>query len=118
MKNFGKLLLMAAIMMLIALKGQSQTNTAPTKDQDVKQTSATTAPGNFVDKDKNGVCDNFEARSANGQGRNYVDKDGDGICDNRANAGKKSQNNCRNGQGNQNRHGQGRGHGCGNYCRR
>jgi len=40
---------------------------------------------NFVDKDKNGVCDNqknVKARSANG--RNFVDANADGVCDNQS----------------------------------
>lgn len=51
---------------------------------------------NFVDKDGDGICDNYA-----GGGRNFVDKDGDGICDNYAD-GKCPQNGAgrkRNGQG-------------------
>jgi hypothetical protein len=117
MKNFGKLMLITAIMMLTAFHSQSQTSKSQVSQSDQKQTT-TSNPGTFVDKDNNGVCDNFEARSGNGHGRNYIDKDGDGICDNRANVGKKAGNNCRNGLGNQHRQGQGRGRGCGNCCRR
>ncbi|OQC36695.1 MAG: hypothetical protein BWX63_01695 [Bacteroidetes bacterium ADurb.Bin041] len=48
----------------------------------------------FVDKNNNGICDNFEdgtrprrgqgrnARGVNAKGRFFVDKDNDGICDN------------------------------------
>lgn len=118
MKNIWKLLLAAAIMTLIALTGQSQTNTVQTKQQDQKQTSANPATGTFVDKNNNGVCDNYESRSGTGHGANFVDKNGDGTCDNRANAGNKPGNKCRNRQGNQYRHGQGQGGGCGNCCRR
>jgi len=54
--------------------------------------------GNFVDADKNGVCDNYESGTAgqgrgpgkgagfrNGKGRqaNFVDADNNGICDRR-----------------------------------
>lgn len=116
MKNFEKLLLIAAIMLLVALKGQSQTNTVQPKLQVEKQSSANPAPGNFTDKDNNGVCDNFE--SGRGRGANFIDRNNDGICDNRASLGKKSGNDCRNGQGNQYRHGHGQGRRCGNCCRR
>lgn len=47
--------------------------------------SQSTNGRNFVDKDKNGVCDNqknVKARSANG--RNFVDANADGVCDNQA----------------------------------
>jgi len=117
MKNIGKLILAVAVVMIFAIRLNAQNADSPNQPAQ-KQKEVNSASGNFVDKDKNGVCDNFEARSGNGQGRNYVDKDGDGICDNRAKVGKTSGNTCRNGQSNQCRHGQGRGHGCGNYCRR
>lgn len=57
------------------------------------QTSAPAAtnvqPGRFVDENKNGICDNYEARPAQGrglgrgygQGRNFVDANKNGICD-------------------------------------
>ncbi len=117
MKNSSKLLLATAIMMLFAFQSNAQdANSAEQPTQ--KQKVANSASGNFVDKDNNGVCDNFEARQGNGHGKNYVDKNGDGICDNRANFGRKSGNTCKSGQGNQYRHGQGNGRGCGKYCKR
>ncbi|MGC9150589.1 MAG: hypothetical protein ACP5F6_02345 [Microbacter sp.] len=68
--------------------------------------------GSYVDNNKNGVCDNFEARHANGtvgrgqgygngrgggkglgrgqgHGPNYVDKNNNGICDYRETPTKK-----------------------------
>ena len=115
MKHIGKLILAMAIMMIFAVQSNAQ-NANSTNQPAQKQKAVNSTPGNFVDRDNNGVCDNFEARSGNGHGRNFVDKDGDGICDNRANVGKKAGNYCRNGQGNQYRHGQSKG--CGKYCRR
>ena len=103
-------------MMMMAFQAQSQNSDSKANQQDQKQTAANPAPGSFVDKDNNGVCDNFESRSGKGNGANFVDKNNDGICDNRANVGNKSGNKCRNGQGNQYRNGQGRGRG--NCCRR
>jgi len=121
MKNIGKLFLATAIVLIFNMQAQSQNSTAPVKQEDQQQNTANPANpahGTFVDKNNNGVCDNFESRSVNGRGANFVDKNGDGICDNRAYVGKKSANTCRNGQGNRHRHGQGQGHGRGNCCRR
>jgi len=115
MKNIGKLFLATALTMIFAVQANAQSN-ATANQPAQKQKAVNSASGNFVDKDNNGVCDNFESRSGNGQGANFVDKNGDGICDNRANVGKKAGNNCRNGQGNQYRNGQGQGRG--NCCRR
>ncbi len=39
---------------------------------------------NYVDKNKDGVCDNFTPRQNKSEsGRNFKDADGDGLCDNR-----------------------------------
>lgn len=136
MKNIGKLILTTAIIMIFAIQVKSQNTTTQAKPAVQEQTAVTTTPGtfidknnngvcdnfetrsgkgrggNFVDKDNNGICDNFEARPANSKGPNFVDKNGDGICDNRPNVGKKAGRG--NGQGNQYRNGQCRGGGrCG-----
>jgi hypothetical protein len=122
MKNIGRLFLVSAILMIFGLQVQSQNNTTTAKQQDQQKTTVNPTCGTIVDNNKNVICDNFESRSAKGQGANFVDKDGDGICDNRANTGSKSANTCRNGLGNQYRHGQGQGkgqgRGYGNCCRR
>ena len=39
---------------------------------------------NFVDVDRNGICDNYEI---GGNGQWFVDMNGDGVCDNRSSAG-------------------------------
>lgn len=38
---------------------------------------------NFVDADRNGICDNY---GTCGNGQWFVDMNGDGVCDNRSNA--------------------------------
>ena len=63
---------------------------------------------NYVDKDKNGVCDNRTVSKGNsGSGRNFTDANNDGVCDNRQGAGKgkgkgcgQKQQGCRNRGGN------------------
>ena len=140
MKNHVKLFLATAIMMIIAIQVQSQNSTPADKKQNQQKDTTVMQRGtfvdknnngicdnfearsnnrrgaNFVDKNGNGVCDNFEARSNNRHGANFVDKNGDGICDHRATVGKNQPNSPGNGQGNQYRRGQCRGHG--NCCRR
>ena len=75
---------------------------------------------NFVDKNNNGICDNYESKVKTGKCSNFVDKDGDGICDNKGknckNANckgnckgqfKENANGCGNGCGFRHRHGNG-----------
>ena len=117
MKNIGKLILATAIMMIFAVQSNAQNSNSANQPAQ-KQNAVNSASGNFVDKDNNGVCDNFVSRSGNWHGPNFIDKNVDVICDNRANVGKKAGNKCRNGQVNQHRNGYGQGHGTGNCCRR
>jgi len=117
MKNSGKLILAIVIILTFAFQSNAQ-STKATNQSTQKQTEVNSTPGNYVDKDNNGVCDNLGTRSGKGRGPNFVDKDGDGICDHRASVGKNSGNKCRNGQGYQYRNGRGQGKGCGKYCRR
>lgn len=85
--------------------------TAQNQDQDNKEKATTTSKGPaFVDKDNNGICDNFEngtpgnpnatgkqrlldgsgrgrgmgcgMRNGRGGGGNFVDADNNGVCDN------------------------------------
>ena len=122
MKNKLKLFLATAIVMTFAIQVQSQNTKPQAKPAVQEQTTVNPAPGTFIDKNNNGICDNFELRSDKGRGANFVDKNNDGICDNRVNVGKKNANTCRKGQGNQYRQGQGKrngqGMGRGNCCRR
>lgn len=87
-------------------------NTEPEK-KPVK--AATTNGKNFTDNNKNGVCDQFEARQVTGHGKNFTDKNGDGVCDNRGNGNKGNGNCCGAGPGNGNccGKGAGQGNGCG-----
>jgi len=74
--------------------------------------------GVYIDKDKNGVCDNFESGRKIGRGRNFVDTNGDSICDNRGSNWKNGNgrgNNRQCGYRNCRRGNHGKGHG---YCRR
>jgi hypothetical protein len=53
----------------------------------IGQTAATGK--NYVDKDKNGICDNRTVSKSNsGSGRNFTDANKDGVCDNRQGVGK------------------------------
>jgi hypothetical protein len=110
MKNIGKLFMAIAITMFFAVQANAQ-NTAGTNQSTKKQTAGNSTYGNFVDKDNNGVCDNFGTRAGKGRSANFIDKNNDGICDNRANVGNKSGKPCKNGKGNQYRNGQGKGQG-------
>ena len=94
--------------MIFFVASQAISQSAPTlpidKNQKDKQKLKTNAPGKFVDSNKDGVCDNYQARMKNGHGPNFVDKNGDGICENQENAGQKEPKGC--GMGHQHRHGQ------------
>ena len=105
MKTVKRLTVLLAVLLFASYQGFSQNTTSTQKDA---QPQAKVTPGKFVDANKDGVCDNYQAKVNTGRGANFVDKNGDGICDNRGNAGK--------GQGNRNGCGIGyqRGHGnCG-----
>lgn len=95
-----------AMILFVAVQAISQS--APTlpidKNQKDKQKMQTNVSGKFVDSNKDGVCDNYQARMKNGQGASFVDKNGDGICDNQENAGQEKPKGC--GMGHQHRHGQ------------
>ena len=109
MKTLKRITVLMAIMSFIWLQSFAQNVSASSEKQNLQgsQTSTNLTPGKFVDNNKDGVCDNYQARVKNSQGRNFVDKNGDGICDNRQNAGKGQGNGncCGNGYGYQHRHG-------------
>jgi len=113
MRTLSGILFFTAIFAFFATRGFSQTPSS--SDIQKKETSASVTPGKFIDKNNNGVCDNFEARNKNGKGANFVDKDGDGKCDNRQNvaSGKGNGNCCGKGKGHGYCCGQGNGKGCG-----
>ena len=86
------------------------------KDAKASQTMNSPAPGKFVDNNKDGICDNHQAKMKNGNGKctNFVDKNGDGICDNKATCqGKGNPNGCGMGCGQK---GQGKGNCGGGGC--
>jgi hypothetical protein len=118
MKTLKRITVAIAIMSFIAFQGYSQNASISDKQKESKTSQTTTkaTPGKFVDKNKDGVCDNYQARMKNGRGANFVDKNGDGICDNRQNVrqGKGNPNGC--GMGYQHHHGQGQGNCCGGGC--
>ncbi|HNX42870.1 MAG TPA: hypothetical protein PLJ84_00400 [Bacteroidales bacterium] len=66
---------------------------------------------NFVDKNNDGVCDNYGSGRYQGRGANFIDSNKDGICDNRQGATGKWNSGCSMGNGNRHRHGNG--HCCG-----
>lgn len=75
MKTIGKLFLTAATMLLIAAFVQAQDNAPKNKTNPPRPA--------YVDKNNDGVCDNFVTGRPGGRGANFVDKNNDGICDNR-----------------------------------
>ena len=89
MKTLKRITVSIAIMSFIALQGFTQdvSTTKTQKNSGDLHSTAKATPGKFVDNNKDGVCDNYQARMKNDHGANFVDKNGDGICDNRQNAG-------------------------------
>lgn len=66
---------------------------------------------NFVDANKDGTCDNRGKRGNNVKGAAFTDKNNDGVCDNKGNRNRGNGNCYRNGQ-----KGNGNGNRCGNGC--
>ena len=78
----------AFAMMTVVAFGQNNQPAKATNKVQTEKVQSQKGP-NFVDKNKNGICDNFENgnRPARGQGKNsqgakFVDKNKDGVCDN------------------------------------
>lgn len=113
MRTLSRILFVTALFAFFTSQGFSQASSS--SDLQKKEVTAGVTPGKFVDNNKNGVCDNFEARGTNGKGANFVDKNGDGKCDNRQNAAncKGKGNCCGKGYGYKNNQGKGNGYGCG-----
>jgi hypothetical protein len=116
MKTLKRITALMAILSLIGFLAFSQNVPASSNNQNFQgaQPSTNLTSGKFVDNNKDGVCDNYQARVKNSHGRNFVDKNGDGNCDNRQNAGKGQGNPKGCGMGYQHRHGQGKDNCCGN----
>jgi hypothetical protein len=68
--------------------------------------------GDFVDKNKDGVCDNINTQ--NRGGRNFVDKNNDGTCDNHQTLASNDNTSVRNGKCDGTGKGNGYGYGCRN----
>lgn len=113
MKTASRILMTFSILVFFAGMTFSQVaSTAIPAKTSTKST--TTAPGKFVDTNKDGTCDKHEAKGC-AQGKNFVDKNGDGKCDNCGGTGKCNGTGCGKGQGKGNCCGQGQnnGNGCG-----
>ena len=113
MRSLSGILIATAVFAFMTVNGFAQ-NTSSTSEQK-KETSTVTSQGNFIDKNNNGICDNFEARNGQGRGSGFTDKDGDGICDHRqdVNKGKGTRDCPGKGKGYGYRHGMGKGYCCG-----
>jgi len=112
MKTVSRILMTLTLVLFLSGITIAQKEATVKTDPKTTQTVKTT-PGKFVDANKNGVCDNFEARGQATKGANFIDKNGDGVCDNRGTMGKGQGkgNGC--GQGFRHRHGKGNGNCCG-----
>ena len=81
-----KLLLMSALILgIIFITGKSNAQTTQSPDKATKaQTTQTgqNTSGNFIDKNGDGVCDNFQNRGKQPNCAKFVDANGDGVCDN------------------------------------
>ncbi len=129
-------IVLAGFVIFTDIEAQDNTETkAKTKtEQNVDKSGNNQTPANrpnFVDKDGDGVCDNYtsgkygkgrgagkgKGRGNRGQNRpNFVDEDGDGVCDNFAD---RQQRHLRQGKGFGAGQGQGKGYGRGRgNCRR
>jgi hypothetical protein len=110
MKKVTAIIMTTAMAVIFSTQLYSQDQGTAKAGNDSQKTTqqAKSASGNFVDKNKNGVCDNFEARGNTGHGKNFVDKNGDGKCDN-------CQGDCK-GKGNGNCCGKGPGYQSGNQA--
>src|ERR1039457_4269 len=84
MKTLKGITVIVLLMSFMAFQGFSQNASTPvgTTNTGNSQTMTKTMRGNFVDNNKDGVCDNHQAKMVNGKCANWIDKNGDGICDN------------------------------------
>ena len=88
MKKLSLIIGMIIGVAFLAGSVNAQTTQAQDKTTKVKteQTNQKTQ-GNFVDKDGDGVCDNYQNKGKKGNCAKFVDENGDGICDNCAGNG-------------------------------
>ncbi|MBN1199363.1 MAG: hypothetical protein JXA23_08425 [Bacteroidales bacterium] len=93
-------LLPALIFGIVFIAGQTLAQTTQSPEKSTKaqttQTTQTTqnTPGNFVDKNGDGICDNHQARGNQANCANFVDANKDGVCDNYKGKGNCGQGNC------------------------
>jgi hypothetical protein len=126
MKKLRRTAMLAVVMMFIVSLAYSENDPQTSVQKNGKNATVAT-PGKFVDNNKDGVCDNHQAKMASGKCTAYVDKDGDGKCDNCKGTGTcKGTGNCKGssnccGAGAQKGQGQGKGNcgggGCGKQYR-
>ena len=118
MKSLKRVTLVMIFLSLIISQGNSQNTAVSDAKQDagISQSTVNPVPGNFVDKNNDGVCDHYQARMKKGHGPNFVDKNGNGICDTRGTTGNLKRNRTCCGQGFQHRHRHGN-HNCGGCFR-
>lgn len=89
------------LLIILFITGTVNAQSAQSPEKEVKAQTAQsgqTTPGNFVDKNGDGICDNHQgknlkAKNCQGTCTGFTDANGDGVCDNC-----KGQANC--GQGN------------------
>jgi hypothetical protein len=82
MKTVKIILLSTAVLLFMAGQGFSQNASSSDNKTTPAKPSTGIEQGKFVDKNNNGICDNFEAREKSGKCANFTDNDGDGKCDN------------------------------------
>jgi hypothetical protein len=82
MKTFRIAIFASILMLSYSSAGVAQNN--PTN-----KTGQYITGRNYVDKNKDGVCDNYGTRGNNAKGLNFIDKNNDGICDNNGNGSNK-----------------------------
>jgi hypothetical protein len=86
MKTLKRITLAMAIMSLIISQAYSQKvpDNKTQKDARTSQTMNAPAPGKFVDNNKDGICDNHQAKMSTGKCSNPVAKNGNGNCNQKA----------------------------------
>ncbi|MBE0647452.1 MAG: hypothetical protein IH596_06695 [Bacteroidales bacterium] len=87
-------LISGMILAIIFITGQSNAQTEQSQDKTVKAQTTQTTPGNFIDKNGDGICDNHQAKGKNANCAKFVDGNGDGVCDNCKGTGNCGQGNC------------------------
>ncbi|NQT78165.1 MAG: hypothetical protein HQ565_10655 [Bacteroidetes bacterium] len=93
-----KLTLITGIIIIMAfLAGTVNAQSTQSPDKSTKDQTTQTdqkTPGNFVDKNGDGLCDNHQNKGKLGKCIKFVDENGDGICDNCTGNGNCGQGNC------------------------